>query len=75
MYNYIGTHLLGKEVLANQLLNNYLLRTSFSRSVMSDSLQPHRLWLTRLLCLWISQAGILEWVAIPFCRGSSQPRD
>ena len=24
---------------------------------------------------WISQARILEWVAIPFSRGSSQPRD
>ena len=23
----------------------------------------------------ISQAGILEWVVIPFPRGSSQPRD
>ena len=23
----------------------------------------------------ISQARILEWAAIPFCRGSSQPRD
>ena len=24
---------------------------------------------------WILQARILEWVAIPFFRGSSQPRD
>ena len=23
----------------------------------------------------ISQVRILEWVAVPFCRGSSQPRD
>ena len=23
----------------------------------------------------ILQARILEWVAIPFCRGTSQPRD
>ena len=23
----------------------------------------------------ILQARILEWVALPFCRGSSQPRD
>ena len=36
-----------------------------SHSVMSDSLQPHE----------ILHAGILEWVAIPFSRGSSQPRD
>ena len=24
---------------------------------------------------WLLKARILEWVAIPFCRGSSQPRD
>ena len=29
----------------------------------------------RLLCLWNSQARILEWVAIPFSRGSSWLRD
>ena len=38
------------------------LSESESRSVMSNSLQP----------LW---ARILEWVAIYFSRGSSQPRD
>ena len=27
------------------------------------------------LCPWHSLAGILEWVAIPFSRGSSWPRD
>ena len=32
----------------------------------SDSLQPHD---------WILQARILEWVAVPFSRGFSQPRD
>ena len=31
--------------------------------------------LPRLLCPRIVQAKILEWVAIPFCRRSSQPRD
>ena len=30
---------------------------------------------TRLLCPWIFQARILEWVAISFSRGSSLPRD
>ena len=30
---------------------------------------------TRLLCPGISQAGILEWVALLFSRGSSWPRD
>ena len=48
---------------------------SVSSSVVSDSLQPHGLWLARLLCRGILQARILEWVAIPFFRGSSQPRD
>ena len=33
--------------------------------VMSDSLQAHG----------ILQARILDWVAFPFSRGSSQPRD
>ena len=45
-----------------------------SRSVVSDSLQPHRLWSARILCPWDSQARMLEWVAFPFSRGSSQPR-
>ena len=29
----------------------------------------------RLFLAWILQARILEWVAGPFSRGSSQPRD
>ena len=36
-----------------------------SHSVVSNSLRPHG----------ILQARILEWVALPFSRGSSQPRD
>ena len=40
-------------------------------SVMCNSLRPHGLLPTRLLCLWISQARILEWVAISYSRGSS----
>ena len=42
---------------------------------MSDSLQLYVLLPTRLLCPWFSQARILDWVAISFSRGSSQPRD
>ena len=41
-----------------------------SRSVMSDSLQ-----LTDYTVHGILQARILEWVAVPFSRGSCQPRD
>ena len=42
---------------------------------MSDSLQPHGLLLTRLLCPEILQTRLLVGVAISFSRGSSQPRD
>ena len=44
-------------------------------SIMSDSVQAYGLQPTRLLCPWILQARILEWVAISFSRGSSQSRD
>ena len=40
---------------------------SESHSVLSDSLQP--------FVHGISQARILEWIAVSFSRGSSQPRD
>ena len=43
---------------------------SESQSVVSNSLGPHGLY-----SLWNSAARILEWVAFPFSRGSSQPRD
>ena len=43
---------------------------SESYSVMSDSLQPLELYSP-----WILQARILEWIAVPFSRGSLQPRD
>ena len=41
---------------------------------MSDSVKPHRRQPTRLPIPGILQARTLEWVAIPFSRGSSQPR-
>ena len=41
-----------------------------SLSVVSNSFQPH--WLPSM---GILQARILEWVAMPSSRGSSQPRD
>ena len=37
---------------------------------MPDSLQPHELYSS-----WNSPDQNTEWVAIPFSRGSSQPRD
>ena len=49
---------------------------SVSRSVVSDSLWPHELYsLSGSSIHGILQARILEWVAIPFSRGSSWPRD
>ena len=45
-----------------------LCELSKSPSVVSDSLWPHGL-------NGIHQARVLEWVAFPFSRGSSQPRD
>ena len=43
---------------------------SESRSVVSDSLWFHELWVHGIL-----QVRMLEWVAFPFSRGSSQPND
>ena len=42
---------------------------------MPDSSWPLGLCSARLLCPGIFQIGILEWIAISFSRGSSQPRD
>ena len=46
-----------------------------SRSVVSNSMWPHGLWPPDSSVHEILQARTLEWVAIPFFRGSSQPRD
>ena len=56
-----------KELDMAEWLHNLLVESE-SCSVVSDSLQPHEL-------PGILQARILEWVAFPFSRGSSQPRD
>ena len=44
--------------------------TKVSHSVVSDSLPPHGLYSP-----WNSPGQILEWAAVPFSRGYSQPRD
>ena len=44
-------------------------------SVVSNSLGPHELYLPGSSIHRILQARILEWVSIPFSRGSSWPRD
>ena len=47
------------------------MKWSENLSVLSDSLWPHGLYTVS----GILQARILEWVAVPFSRRSSQPRD
>ena len=47
----------------------------WSCSVVSDSLQPHRLQLPGSSVHGIFQARVLEWFAISFSRGSSGLRD
>ena len=46
-----------------------------SHSVVSNSLRPHGLELSRLFFHGIFQARILEWVAKPSSRESSHPTD
>ena len=42
---------------------------------MSDSVTPWTVAYQAPLSMGILQARILEWVSIPFSRGSFQPRD
>ena len=51
-----------------------LLTSDCDISVVSDS-APHGLWPASSSVHGILQAGTLEWVASPFSRGSSRPRD
>ena len=78
-HSYIGYHrILSRVPSANSrsLLVTCFICESVSHSVMSDSLQPHELYsLPDSSVHRILQAWILEWVAILFSRGSSQPRN
>ena len=51
---------------------SYVVGCVFSHSVTSSSLQPQG-YLPDSSVHGIPQASILEWVAIPFSRGSSRP--
>ena len=57
-----------KVLYVNKLLHVPQQSESESRSVVSDSLRPHTVH-------GILQARRLEWVAVPFSNGSSQPRE
>ena len=47
----------------------FVIAESESHSVVSDSLQPHGLYIP-----WNSQAKILDWIAFPFSSGPSHPK-
>ena len=65
----IGTHWFIDEIQGCDCRSSPLKHvTSEVKVAQSDSLRPHRLY-------GIIQARILECVAFPFSRGSSQPRD
>ena len=49
--------------------------TWWCRPSESHSAVSHSSWLHGLYSTWTSQARILEWVAYPFSRGSSPPRN
>ena len=66
----LSTTLENQQTVTNVTKSGSVYSESGSGSVVSDCLQPHGLYSP-----WILQARILEWVASPFCRGSSQPRD
>ena len=53
----------------------YPMRACWVSTVMSDSFNPMDSNPPGFYVLGISQAKILEWVAISFSRGSFQPRD
>ena len=48
------------------MLSNDYDENPFRAKGMCVQLQPHGLYPTTLLCMWISQARRLEWVAISF---------
>ena len=53
----------------------YACHSMLSCSVTSDSAAPWTVACQAPLFMGILQARILEWVAMPFSTGSSQPRD
>ena len=69
---------LSAKLLKNRMrtMMTILKSESVSCSVMSDFFRPHELCsLPGSSVHGILQARILDWVAIPFSRGSSPPRD
>ena len=61
--------------MANHAEVNYVLQECVSLSAVSDSLWPHGHSLPGSSVHGILQVRILKWVATPFSRGSSWPKD
>ena len=67
------THVHPLSEVPQLLLDSMRVLGLLSRSLMSDSLQPHGLPGSSVY--GVSQARILEWVALSFSRRSSRSRD
>ena len=64
----------------NNIVNHLYFHFLKSRMILdvaceSNSVMSNSLWAHELYSPWNSPARILEWVAVPFSRASSQPRD
>ena len=74
MKHKLESRLLGEISTASDIQ----MKWSESRSVMSNSLRLHGLQPARILCPWILQARILEWVVIfsagDLCNPGIKPR-
>ena len=62
-------------IARRKLQISYKLHVCYVASVVSDSLQPYDYSPPVSSVHGILQARILEWVTIPFSRGSSWPRE
>ena len=62
-----------QDTIGRKWANTELCRAMCACSVLFNSLQPHRLYPPGSSDHEISQARILEWVAISFSRGSYRP--
>ena len=73
LWGFNSIHFLLVKLLS--LLLTYLESENISHSVMSDSLRPRGLYSPLCSSVHrIPQAGILEWVDIPFSKWSSRPK-
>ena len=72
---YGKSFLLTLKIQGLNIVSNTKWKWKWSCSVMSDSLQPMDYSLPGSLVHGIFQARVLEWVAISFSRGSSQPKN